>query len=47
MLTGETEKKQRERKQRGREGGREIGRTHRGAINAAREKALGYCIKPQ
>lgn len=47
MLTGETEKKQRGKKQGGR--GR-AGKTHRGAINTARERereVLGRRIKPQ
>lgn len=47
MLTGETEKKQRGRKQGGRGGG---GESHRGAINTERERereALGCCINPQ
>lgn len=47
MLTGETEKKQRGRKQGGRGGG---GENHRGAINTERERereALGCCINPQ
>lgn len=38
MLTGETEKKQRGRKQGGRGGG---GESHRGAINTERERERG------
>lgn len=50
MLTGETEKKQRGRKQGGRGGRGGGGESHRGAINTERERereALGCCINPQ